>query len=140
MAGVNLTNLIQVTADSPSGSRKAGRWQAVRDGDGTVVVWHYGTAMFRYFPDRRLAVPISGGWGSMSDRQGVGKLLRGAGCRNAISFRELYADGWQASAGAVLVPEDRVGAELAGVLLAGEPIATAARVERIRTTALAAVA
>lgn len=70
----------------------AGAWAAVPENVGhgiTVTVYHYSTPMFTVYPNGD-AVGIDRGWGSMSDKCGVGRILRGAGA-NVTTYAALYA-------------------------------------------------
>ena len=84
----NQTNLVHRTLSSTSGYAKAGNWSAHRDGTGFVSVYHYQTLMFRIYLSTEEVVPISRGRGSMSDKQGVGKILRGYGIN--MSYKDVY--------------------------------------------------
>lgn len=69
-----------------------GRWVARRHADGGVDVWHYQTLMvtLRNRHGYWYAAPMGSGWGSQTDKVGVGKVLRGCQCVNAGSYRELW--------------------------------------------------
>ena len=88
MSGINQSNLIQIAKDSPRRQATAGRWKAERDNTGFVSVYHYQTLMFRIHLTTKEVIPISRGWGSMSDKQGVGKILRGYGLN--LSYKDVY--------------------------------------------------
>jgi hypothetical protein len=57
------------------GTAVASTWRAVRRSDDSVSVWHHGTEMMRVFPDNT-ATAVSFGWGSMTDKCGIRKILR----------------------------------------------------------------
>ena len=84
----NQTNLIHKAIASPRGHAKAGRWEAHRDMTGHVNVVHYRTLMFRIYLPTKEVIPISRGWASISDKQGVGKILRGYGLN--LSYKDVY--------------------------------------------------
>lgn len=85
---INQTNLIHRAISSTSGYAKAGKWSAHRDGTGFVSVYHYSTLMFRIYLPTEEVVPISRGWASISDKQGVGKILKGFGLN--LSYKDVY--------------------------------------------------
>ena len=84
----NQSNLIHKAIASPRGHAKAGRWEAHRDMTGHVNVVHYRTLMFRIYLPTKEVIPISRGWASISDKQGVGKILRGYGLN--LSYKDVY--------------------------------------------------
>ena len=71
--------------------RKVSTWSYwdTMDSDGSVrIVYHYGTEMGRFenyhhgkHPDSWYFVPVSTGWGSVSDQQGMNKILQNFGWR-----------------------------------------------------------
>ena len=80
-----------------SATASDGRWRAERLDDFTVFVWHYSTLMVAFHfesVDRGLvyARAINAGWGSRSDRVGIGDMLRDVRAHNAGSYRELYRE------------------------------------------------
>ena len=85
---INQSNLIHRTISSTSGYARAGNWSAHRDGTGFVSVYHYQTIMFRIYLPTQEVVPISRGWASISDKQGVGKILKGFGLN--LSYKDVY--------------------------------------------------
>lgn len=85
---INQSNLIHKAITSPRGHAKAGHWEAHRDMTGHVNVVHHRTLMFRICLTTKEVIPISRGWGSMSDKQGVGKILRGYGLN--LSYKDVY--------------------------------------------------
>ena len=84
----NQTNLIHRAISSSRGHAKAGHWEAHRDMTGHVRVYHYRTLMFRIHLPTQEVIPISRGWASVSDKQGVGKILRGFGLN--LSYKDVY--------------------------------------------------
>lgn len=68
-----------------------GRWVAEWSEDGYVVVWHHRTAMIAYHPATGDALGLSRGWGSMTDKCGIARVLRGVGARQS-TYREVFAD------------------------------------------------
>lgn len=94
MARTSLENLVEEATYGRIA--RASTWRAERmtplSGRVDVEVWHYDTKMISL--QRRdgewYAFPCSKGWGSVSDKQGVGKILRGVGCVNANSYNELH--------------------------------------------------
>lgn len=57
-----------------------------------VNVWHYDTLMFcvRKYNGDWFAYPIDSGLGSVSDKQGVNKILLGIRCANVHSYKQLF--------------------------------------------------
>ena len=98
----SIPNLVTAASSLPDGigwaQASGGRWSASRrdiSGILTVNVYHYSTLMLSL--ERRLdgswwAVGQSRGWGSQTDKVGVGRVLRGCGAVNAGSYRELYQE------------------------------------------------
>lgn len=92
----NLARLVEVAerrGDAVASSWRAERSERVGVG-GRIDVWHYDTLMLRLerWTTGWYARPISEGWGSISDKQGVGKILVGCRALNARSYRELYGE------------------------------------------------
>lgn len=87
----NLASLVNVAAES--GRATASSWKAESVGD-TVWVWHYDTCMIRLerWTTGWYVRPLDAGWGSVSDKQGIGKILVGCRALNARSYRELYRE------------------------------------------------
>jgi hypothetical protein len=69
----NLTTLVAASRANPGRDVKASTWTANTIG-GATDVYHYSTLMFTATGDR--ITPRSPGWGSTSDRCGVGRILR----------------------------------------------------------------
>jgi len=85
----NQSNLIHKAITSPRGHAKAGHWEAHRDYYSPYVsVFHYRTLMFRIHRPTKEVIPISRGWASVSDKQGVSKILRGFGIN--LSYKDVY--------------------------------------------------
>lgn len=77
----NLSNLLNASQANPGKDIHASSWCANTGPSGDTDVWHYATLMvtFSRENDGSLdACPVSPGWGSMSDKQGIGKILRGS--------------------------------------------------------------
>lgn len=84
----NLGNLIHGARSARNGTATAGNgWTATTDTDGTVTVRHYATDMLAVSAWGTLR-PISRGYGSVSDKQGINKILHGVGSDS--TYRELY--------------------------------------------------
>ena len=84
-----LADLIHGARRSRSGMATAGNgWTAIAASDGTVTVRHYATDMLAVSAWGTLE-PISRGYGSVSDKQGINKILRGIG--SDASYNEIYA-------------------------------------------------
>lgn len=85
----NLASLVDTAYER--GRATASSWKAESVGN-TVWVWHYDTCMIRLerWTTGWYVRPLSAGWGSMSDKQGIGKILSGCLALNARSYRELY--------------------------------------------------
>ena len=87
----NQTNLIHRAISSPRRQATAGNWSAHRDDYSPYVsVFHYRTLMFRIHLPTQEVIPISRGWASVSDKQGVGKILRGFGLN--LSYKDVYEE------------------------------------------------
>jgi len=73
------------TSRTGTAQASGGAWHATLTESGSVIIGHYATSMMEITADGRV-VPINRGWGSVSDKQGINKILRyeGAGV--------LYAD------------------------------------------------
>ena len=73
------------TSRTGTAQASGGAWHATLTGSGSVIIGHYATSMIE-IQDDGTVVPINRGWGSVSDKQGINKVLRyeGAGV--------LYAD------------------------------------------------
>jgi hypothetical protein len=71
---MKITNLI--TNEIRTGRTvKASSWRAVQVSDTRREIWHYATLMAVL--DGATFQQVSEGWGSMSDKHGMGKLRRG---------------------------------------------------------------
>lgn len=79
--------IVQAARSSRSGTAKAsgGAWHATVTDTGSVIVGHYATAMIEIEATGNV-IPISRGYGSVSDKQGINKILRYEGAEM------LYAD------------------------------------------------
>ena len=84
----NQAGLIAAAMDK--GEATASSWRAYRDTGlpstgsvydtvGVVEVWHYNTPMFRVWENNGQVDGLDAGWGSMSDKCGVRKILTGYG-------------------------------------------------------------
>jgi hypothetical protein len=73
------------TSRTGTAQASGGAWHATLTESGSVIIGHYATSMMEIQDDGSV-IPISRGWGSVSDKQGINKILRyeGAGV--------LYAD------------------------------------------------
>lgn len=92
-----LDNMVQTALDSKRRYALASSWRAEVVTPRTsltpaVNVWHYDTLMFtvRKHDGEWYAYPIDFGWGSVSDVQGVNKILLGLRCANVHSYGQLY--------------------------------------------------
>lgn len=60
--------------------RKVGNWSFYDNCDGVRTVYHYGTVMGEFHYEHGDSVwyfvPVSTGWGSASDQQGMNKILK----------------------------------------------------------------
>ena len=74
----SLRTLIAVAVAKGRASASDGRWTARADG-GRIIVRHFSTDMIAVDPIAREVFPISRGWGSMTDKCGVGRILSGFG-------------------------------------------------------------
>jgi hypothetical protein len=69
------------------GKAVASSWRAYRDNDsGAVLVWHYDTLMLEIDDDNTVR-GISGGWGSMTDKCGIRKILTNV---NGQGYRQIF--------------------------------------------------
>jgi hypothetical protein len=85
---LNLTNLVAV-ARKKVGTTTASSWRAERcEGGDWVHIYHYSTLMVQINTDNTV-VPISRGWGSMSDKKGIRKILTNV---NGLGYAEVYKD------------------------------------------------
>ena len=83
---MKLADIGDLTNFSSSGKvRKVSSWSFYDNDDMERVVYHYGTEMgrFQFEPSDALwyFVPTSTGWGSVSDQQGMNKILANYGWR-----------------------------------------------------------
>lgn len=82
---MKLADIGDLTTFRSSGKvRKVGRWSFYDNDNTERVVYHYGTEMGRFVNhheyrhlDSWYFVPTSVGWGSVSDQQGMNKILKG---------------------------------------------------------------
>jgi hypothetical protein len=74
----SLSTLIEDAVLKGRATASDGRWRAYRQGD-EVIVRHFSTDMIAVCMTTMKVRPISEGWGSMTDKVGIGKVLRGAG-------------------------------------------------------------
>jgi len=72
MTRTNQRNLVKVAR--AKGSAVASSWQAYGRPDGSVAIVHYTTHMVTVNPDNTVT-PESLGWGSMTDKCGLRKIL-----------------------------------------------------------------
>lgn len=87
----NLENLVGVARQH--GKATASSWQAWANPDDTadgVYVFHYNTLMLIVNEDDTVT-PVSVGWQSMSDKQGVRKILRNV---NGKGYAEVFPREW----------------------------------------------
>ena len=89
MPSTNLSNLLPVARAKGKATASGGKWWAERGDDGDVIVGHYSTHLFTVEGDGE-TVPINGGWGSVSDKAGVGKVLRSAECWTSHTSGRIY--------------------------------------------------
>jgi hypothetical protein len=85
----NLSTLLK-TAAKTDDEVVASSWRAQRHATRPqiITVWHYKTAMFQYDMVQGNVIPLNEGWGSMSDKHGVRKVLAGVGIHR--SYADLY--------------------------------------------------
>lgn len=81
---MKLADIGDLTTFRSSGKvRTVGRWSFYDNDNMERTVYHYGTEMgrFQYEPSESNweFFPISTGWGSVSDQQGMNKILKGFG-------------------------------------------------------------
>ncbi len=74
----SLTTLVDEAIRKGRSSASDGRWRAYKVGT-EVIVRHFSTEMIAIDLNARTVRPISSGWGSQTDKVGIGKVLRGAG-------------------------------------------------------------
>lgn len=85
---LNLTNLVAI-ARKKVGTTKVSSWSATRhEGEPWVDIYHYGTLMLVVHDDNKIS-PIDRGWGSMTDKQGIRKVLKNV---TGQGYAEVYAD------------------------------------------------
>ena len=85
-----LENLVAVAETYGESEASAGRWWATRSydeftGDMTITVGHFSTVMLNITDG--VVVPLSKGWGSMTDKQGIRKILRHI---NRLGYADIY--------------------------------------------------
>lgn len=87
---LNLTNLVAIARSKEGPSiTKASSWSAVRyQGEPWVYIYHYSTLMLSVH-DAGHVVPRSKGRGSMSDKQGIRKVLKNV---TGQGYAEVYKD------------------------------------------------
>jgi hypothetical protein len=85
---LNLTNLVAIArAKGGPSTTTASSWRAVcYEGQLLVDIYHYGTLMLCVHDDETVT-PISRGWGSMSDKKGVRKILTNV---NGLGYADIY--------------------------------------------------
>ena len=79
---MKLADIGDLTTFRSSGKvRTVGRWSFYDNDNTERVVYHYGTEMGRFAMEDSVwyFVPTSVGWGSVSDQQGMNKILSGFG-------------------------------------------------------------
>lgn len=87
----SIGNLATAAAATGRASASGGRWWAEADeARERVTVGHYRTAMLTIDMRTGEAFPSSSGWGSMTDKVGVGKVLVGASVVNARRYADLF--------------------------------------------------
>jgi hypothetical protein len=93
---LNLTNLVAIARSKGGPSTTtASSWRAVRRSadDTWTDIFHYSTLMFSVNDDQNgehdTVIPWSKGWGSMSDKKGVRKILTNV---NGQGYAEVYKD------------------------------------------------
>lgn len=91
----NLTQLITDAVHHGRATASGGKWEAWREDDddpdsrGYVYVRHYRTIMLAYDIATNEATGLDRGWGSMTDKCGIGQMLRGHGARQS-TYREVF--------------------------------------------------
>jgi len=80
----NQSDLVRVAR--ALGESVASSWSAYRDESGSVSVFHYGTHMVTVHADDTVT-GISEGWGSMTDKCGIRKILRKV---NGQGYRDIF--------------------------------------------------
>ena len=82
----NLETLVAVARKHGTATASEGRWRA-RLNHGDVMVYHYSTLMLAVGPDDEVT-PICMGYGSMTDKCGIRKVLRNV---NGKGYAEVYS-------------------------------------------------
>lgn len=80
----SLTTLIAEASRRGRASASDGRWTARREG-GDVIVRHYNHDMIAVVIEGNYVVPLSRGYGSMTDKCGIGRILRGYGINKSYA-------------------------------------------------------
>jgi hypothetical protein len=75
----NLSNLLSAAREGGEATASSGRWAASRGPDGNVDIYHHTTHMVTVEADGEV-VPINEGWGSVSDKCGIRKILGNGSC------------------------------------------------------------
>ena len=86
-----LETLVAVAESYGESKASEGRWWACRSyddftGDMTITVGHHATVMLNVTDG--VVVPLSKGWGSMTDKQGIRKVLKNV---TGQGYAEVYA-------------------------------------------------
>lgn len=76
------------TSRTGTAQASGGAWHATLTESGSVIIGHYATSMIEIMRDG-FVQPISRGWGSVSDKQGINKILRYEGA--GVLYADLFA-------------------------------------------------
>lgn len=89
----SLEKLVETAESYGKATASDGRWWAERsynwDGDTIVTVGHHSTVMLRVYTVQGEVCPVSMGYGSMTDKCGIRKVLRNV---TGQGYAEVYAD------------------------------------------------
>jgi hypothetical protein len=89
----SLEKLVEMAESYGEATASDGRWWAERHydfwGDSIVTVGHHSTVMLRIDMTSSTVHPMSKGWGSMTDKCGIRKILKNV---TGQGYAEVYAD------------------------------------------------
>lgn len=85
----NLAMLAEHACHYGRATASDGRWQAWQDTDGLVYVRHYARTMVAISPTTGEVIGLDRGYGSMTDKCGIGRILRGFRA-NVSTYREVF--------------------------------------------------
>ena len=85
-----IEQLVEVAYQHGRAKASAGRWWAARIDDSCVDVGHFSTRMLRVNVEKRSYEALDPGYGSMTDKIGIGNIVRYE--KLAKSYAEVFAE------------------------------------------------